>query len=318
MPPVKYGGIELIVAHLCSGLSNLGVKVTCYSPGKLGLVNVAHVKTMDVPSLSVKLGGDANQSEHLEEIKKTLKLNAKFGDVVIFNHPAQFRKLKRRLGYFFRFKTNVFEIAHTIDAGVYRNVIYPSQKLKNVIGKPGVVIPHGLELKFSKNSRSISAKDLLYAGSIDPDKGVHIALKACELIGCQLLVAGPRNHSEYELGIISHSSVVYLGELTYEELFEYYNDSYSFIYMTQIPEPFGLAVIEAMAGGCPVITTGLGGTGETVLPNKTGFFCRTVEDVVNAYERLPEIDREDCISHAKTFTVKRMSTQYLHYITGEN
>lgn len=315
VPPVAYGGIELIVANLCLGLNELGAKVTCYSPGELALVNVAHIKTIDKPSLSVKLGGEANSTEHLSATLNNLKRKVKRGDIVIFNHPEQFRKLKNKLGLSFRLKTNILEIAHTIDAGVYRNVIYPSHQLKEVIAKKGVVIHHGINLKFSEN-KTKRKKYLFYAGSIDPDKGVHIALAACEAIGCNLLIAGPRNFSQYEKNIINSSSVMYLGELSYEELFKFYEEAFGFIYMTQIPEPFGLAVIEAMAAGCPVITTGLGGTGETVLNNSTGFFCRTVTEVIHAYKMLPEIDAEKCISRAKSFSVEKMCSEYLDYISG--
>ena len=83
--------------------------------------------------------------------------------------------------------------------------------------------------------------------------------------------------------------------------------------MTQYTEPFGLSVIESMAAGCPVITTGNGGTGETVIDSVTGYFCQTADEIYDAYNKLEHISSDNCIKRAQQYTVSAMSESYLSY-----
>ncbi|RYY77031.1 MAG: glycosyltransferase [Gammaproteobacteria bacterium] len=318
VPPVKYGGIELVIAHLCEGLAERNVKVKCYSPGDLSIDGVEHVKTLATPSLHIKEGGVPNTVEHLEAVKSALKNNLAAGDVVIFNHADHHRYLKKKLGLFNRFKANFYEVAHWVDAGLQKNIIYPSLHLRNDIGKPGTVIPHGEKLLFNKNPTSERESYLFFAGRITKDKGVDIALAACKKLGVPLVLAGPLNDKAFAETIIHDSSVKYLGELTYQELFDHYCKCKAMIYMTQYTEPFGLSVIEAMAAGAPIITTGKGGTGETVLIGKTGFIANTADEVVEAYEALDLLKHEDCIKRAHDYTVDVMANNYLSlFVSGK-
>ena len=152
VPPLRYGGIELVIAHLCEGLVKRGAQVKCYSPGELNIPGVEHCQTLKQPSVHIKEGGVPNSPEHLEAVKLLLQNNLKKGDVVLFNHADHYRFLRKRLGIFNWLKANFYEVAHWVDAGMQKNIIYPSQHLKNEIAKPGVVIPHGEKLLFNKTA----------------------------------------------------------------------------------------------------------------------------------------------------------------------
>lgn len=68
-----------------------------------------------------------------------------------------------------------------------------------------------------------------------------------------------------------------------------------------------------MAAGCPVITTGKGGTGETVLEGKTGYFCQSAQEVVAAAARLDSLRPQDCIARAREYSIRRMAGSYLDF-----
>lgn len=317
IPPVRYGGIELIIAHLCEGLAKLGANVLCYSPGNFSIPDVTHVRTSMQPSPNVKEGGAPNTIEHLEIVCNQLQQRLKAGDVVLFNHTDHYRYLKKRLGIFNWLKAHCFEVAHWVDAGMKKNIIYPSKHLADQLMRPGVVIPHGEKLLFQKDEDpTLRSNNLFFAGRITKDKGVDIALAACKLLNIKLILAGPQNDKAFSAQILADEHVEYLGELTYEELFNVYKQCRALIYMTQYTEPFGLSVIEAMAVGAPVITTGKGGTGETVIPGKTGFFAETADDIVNAYNQLDKISSQDCIARAKDYTLDTMAKNYLSLFTN--
>ncbi|MEJ2076353.1 MAG: glycosyltransferase [Reinekea sp.] len=150
------------------------------------------------------------------------------------------------------------------------------------------------------------------------DKGLSIALEAVKKIGCKLVLAGPEHQTSFCNELINDSSVIYLGELSYQELFAEYQKSKAQIYLTQYVEPFGLSVIEAMAAGSPVITTGLGGTGDTVIHGKTGFHAKTVDEVVSAYHALNQISSQDCINQARNYSPENMAKAYFEIFTTRN
>ncbi len=319
VPPPNYGGIELVIANLCEGFVKLGAKVKCYSPGELSLQGVVHIQTLKKPSTLFKEGGEPNTQEHLNVINIQLQKNLVSGDIVIFNHVAHYRFLRKRLGIFNWLKANFYEIAHCIDAGMQKNIIYPSQALADTLGKPGVVIPHGVDLLLN-NAPDLQQREeaLFYAGAVYKEKGVHIALEACKRLGVKLVIAGPHDKDEYAQIILSDANVQYLGVLSAAELYDAYSRYKALVYMTQLIEPFGLAVIEAMAAGTPVITSGKGGTGETVINGVTGFIVDTAEDIVLAYAKINTISNKRCVARAKEYSIDVMTQKYFNFLTNNN
>lgn len=314
VPPEKYGGIELIVANLAHGFVKCGLTVRVYSPGKLTISGCEHSQTLIEPTTGFQQGAVANTAEHLSRVKAELLEHCRLGDVIIFNHADHYRYLKKRLGRVFFAKVRAFEIAHWMDVGLQKNIIYPSNGLKSLLKKPGVVIPHGEDLLFAQEEQS-KHRNLFYAGRITIDKGLDQAVAACEKLGCKLRIAGPPADTPFFDKIVNDKNVEFLGELCYADLFREYQSARAFIYMTQYEEPFGLAVIEAMAAGCPVITSGKGGTGETVVHMKTGIICRTVEDILDAYHRVDELAFSDIVDRARTYTVEAMVSKYNDLLT---
>ena len=317
VPPKDYGGIELVIAHLSEGLANIDCDVICYSPGELKIPKVQHYKTLPQPALPFSEGGVANTQEHLKRMLIGLKKNLKKGDVIILNHADHAKYLKRKLGFFPNNKYFICEIAHWIDVGSKKNIVSPSQSLHNTIGKPGAIIPHGEKLLFADSTRNKS-DFLFFAGQITQKKGVDIALSAAKKLGVKLVLAGPLVEKHFSDPILNDDSVEYLGVLNYKELFAYYCKAKALVYMTQHDEAFGLAVIEAMAAGCPVITTGKGGTGETVIENETGYFCKTADDICDKYYLLNKIQADKCISRAKEYSIDKMAKAYLKYFQDRN
>jgi glycosyltransferase involved in cell wall biosynthesis len=315
VPPVRYGGIELMVAHQCEGIQKIGGSVVCYSPGELSIANVKHARTLPTHSPNIGAGGVPNTIAHLAAVKAELQERVGWGDVVVLNHPDHYGYLRHRIAFNVHLKAVFCEVAHWTHVGMKRNVIYPSAGSMRAIGRPGAFIPHGVKLLFG-HVQPRKEDFLLFAGRITRDKGVDIALAACAAMNVKLLLAGPLNDQQFASGVIGHPLVEYLGELTYQELLPYYERAKALVYMTQYVEPFGLSIVEAMAAGCPVITTGMGGTGETVLAGKTGYFCRTAEDIVAAYARLDRIRPADCIERASEYSVQRMARSYVRYFQG--
>lgn len=313
IPPHAYGGIELVITNLARGLLAEGVEVWVYAPGEIGIDGVRHVKTLVKPQ-NWQNGQVANVSDHLDAIAEGLLMHFRPGDVIHLHHAEQYRALLTRLlqrapHRALSMARAMTETAHWLEVGLPHRIVYPSRRLQTILQRPGTVIPHGNDLsQFYREPDIIPGFHLLYAGRITPDKGVHLSAEAAQQAGRPLHVAGPKQDPAYFDAL--PGDVVYLGNLGTAALRREYNRAAAVLYMTQYDEPFGLTIVEAMACGCPVITTGKGGTGETVLEGETGYFCQTVAEVVAAVAALPRLSREACIARAAEYGIPPMARRY--------
>jgi glycosyltransferase involved in cell wall biosynthesis len=77
------------------------------------------------------------------------------------------------------------------------------------------------------------------------------------------------------------------------------------------PEPFGLAMIEAMACGTPVIAFRNGSVPEVIDDGVTGFIVDSVEEGVAAVAKARTLSRRRCRERFEArFTASRMAAEY--------
>jgi glycosyltransferase involved in cell wall biosynthesis len=112
--------------------------------------------------------------------------------------------------------------------------------------------------------------------------------------------------------LLDHPLVEYIGEVNEREKDELLGNAYAFIFPIDWPEPFGLAMIEAMACGTPVITVPLGSTAEIIEQGVNGFICETMDDIAQAVVDVSRIDRRLCRrSFEERFSAPRMARDYV-------
>lgn len=316
LPPNAYGGIESIVTNLSRGLVRLGLPVVCYSPLPFGIHGASHYPTIPEPVSGPKEGNPiANTSAHLAGIVEGIGRNLRPGDVIHLHHAEQYPYLRDRVRQRWRAKPAYIETAHWLNVAMEKNIAYPSSALKRAIGRTGKVIPHGIDLSIFKPGKG-KGDYLFFAGRVTPDKGIHVGVEAAAEYGIEFRIAGPLTDKAYAFTFMD--KVNYVGELDEKALAYHYQNALALIYLTQYTEPFGLSVVEAMACGTPVITTGKGGTGETVIHGKTGYFCDSKSDVLRALDRISKIASDDCIERAKVYSIENMACGYVEFYREVN
>lgn len=171
--------------------------------------------------------------------------------------------------------------------------IVPSRSLADMLTAlysidPGkvFVLPNGIDpLKYSPGDDSKADGVVLYAGALDPTKGLHILLNAVKKIAAhglpiEVWVAGSTplrsdDNASYEqhLSDLAKESgcVKFLGLLSEEELVRPYRMASVCVVSSIAYEGFSLTALEAMACGAPVIASAIGGLPEIVEGGFTGF-----------------------------------------------
>jgi glycosyltransferase involved in cell wall biosynthesis len=138
------------------------------------------------------------------------------------------------------------------------------------------VIPSGVELPEQVGVEAEPA-EVLYAGRLSPEKGVLELLEAAQ--GMNLVVAGDgplRDRVPFARGFVHH-----------DELQELYARA-AVVACPSRREGFGVACLEAMAHGRPVVATSVGGLLDLVVDDETGIVVppRDPAALRSALERL--------------------------------
>jgi glycosyltransferase involved in cell wall biosynthesis len=138
---------------------------------------------------------------------------------------------------------------------------------------------------------------------ISPTKGQHIAIEVARRIGVPLVLAGKvdADSCEYfEKEVKPHlgNGVTWHENIEGEEKQRLLARARAMLFPIQWEEPFGIAMVEAMVSGTPVLSMARGAANEIVEPGVTGWLARDADGLVDAYGQIGEIDLEKCVTRA--------------------
>ena len=106
--------------------------------------------------------------------------------------------------------------------------------------------------------------------------------------------------------------VVFLGPVGPRRRAEILGGSAALLHPVAFDEPFGLSVVESMLCGTPVVAYPRGSMREIVDEGVTGLLVDTVEQAVDAVDRIGRLDRAACRARAlRRFDADRMVADYL-------
>lgn len=161
---------------------------------------------------------------------------------------------------------------------------------------------------------------LLFLSRVESIKGPDLAIAIARAAGRPLLIAGNRaasgpEHDFWEQRIapwLGRDGIEYVGEVDDAAKNALLGRAAALVVPLQWDEPFGIVFAEALAAGTPVITCARGALPEIIIPDRTGFFLRTIEDGVAAVARIPSLDRLACRqSVTARFSLPACAAQYL-------
>ncbi|HKB34058.1 MAG TPA: glycosyltransferase family 4 protein [Candidatus Dormibacteraeota bacterium] len=157
---------------------------------------------------------------------------------------------------------------------------------------------------------------LLHLARISRTKGQHIAIEVARRVGMPLVLAGkvdPEAVEYFEREIKPHlgHGVTWHENVEGEEKQHLLAHARAMLFPIQWEEPFGLAIIEAMVSGTPVLAMARGAATEIVEPGVTGFLATDADGLVEAYSHIGEIDLARCVERAsRRFGPAQMADGY--------
>jgi glycosyltransferase involved in cell wall biosynthesis len=157
-----------------------------------------------------------------------------------------------------------------------------------------------------------------FLGRISPEKRLDRAIAIAKACKCPLRIAAKvdkadANYFANEIEpLLEHPLVTYVGEIGQTEKGAFLGGAKALLFPIDWPEPFGLVMIEALSCGTPVIAFRGGSVEEILEDGVTGFVVDSLEQAVDATERVSALDRRACRdSFERRFSVERMASDYL-------
>jgi glycosyltransferase involved in cell wall biosynthesis len=172
-------------------------------------------------------------------------------------------------------------------------------------------------------------------------KAQHVAAKLCESKGYRLRMAGTVAGIEsnkrllLELGnktssfnnfvdfryyrdevlpyVHEGSGVTYEGNMSGGEKLKFISEAKALLFPIDWEEPFGMAVIEALACGTPVVAMNRGALPEIITHGVNGFLANNESEFSDYMDRVDEIDPQLCRdSVAERFSTRMITREYIN------
>jgi len=182
-------------------------------------------------------------------------------------------------------------------------------------------IPNGIDLRRWRPDAAQRPEPGLavWAARITPEKGLPLAIQASRAAGMRIEIAGPiadRRHFDREVAPLLADDARYVGHLTHGALPKFLSRGSVFVSSPRWPEPFGLALVEAMACGTPAAALPRGAAREVV--SATGGVLATESSasaLARAIRRAAQLDRHSVRASVLRFDHTAMVGAYEQLLT---
>jgi glycosyltransferase involved in cell wall biosynthesis len=318
VPPVGYGGTELVVSLLIEGLVQKGHDVTLFASGD----SITSAKLRSVCSNFLRGSENNGQILNIVNVLNCLQQSDQFD--IVHNHVL----LEGMAAGGLASAPMLTTLHGNLDAsgqllferytGWYNTISWACKaRLPEKEGFAGVVY-NAIDVPSYPFNGSQRDPHLLFLSRISREKGTHIAIEVAKRSERRLIIAGnvdTKDEEYFKSAVVPHldgDQIQYVGEADYERKRELMAAAHCLLAPITWPEPFGLFMIEAMACGTPVVAFGNGAAREVVRHRETGFVVRNVEEMVQAIEELGQIDPLKCRERVeREFSAPRMVNDYL-------
>jgi glycosyltransferase involved in cell wall biosynthesis len=321
VPPKLYGGTERVVSYLTEELVRMGHDITLYASGDS--CTSARLRSVCERALRLEGGELTSPLAHHLNLIETIAQEADEFDVVHFHLDylpfSQIRRLEIPAVTTLHGRLDIPDLYPLFREFDDMRLISISDAQRKPMPWASWLrtVHHGLpaDLHCGQNE---PGKYLAFLGRISPEKRVDRAIDIAKRARMPLRVAAKvdptdQRYFDKEICHLLHGAdVEFLGEIGDHDKTDFLGNAIALLFPIDWPEPFGLVMIEAMACGTPVIAFRGGSVAEIVDDGVTGFVVESIEEAVEALDRIPSIDRKECRARfEQRFSARRMCEDYL-------
>jgi glycosyltransferase involved in cell wall biosynthesis len=328
-PPKLYGGTERIVAYLSDELAALGHDVTLFASGDS--TTAAKLE----PGCPRALRLDPTIRDHVAPLVAMLERVAQRAaefDLIHLHCDYLGYPVLRRAGTPFlatlHGRLDLPELSLVYRAFPDVPVVSISDSQRAPLPEPRYIatIHHGIPERLLERGSGAGGY-LAFLGRISPEKAPDRAIRIAARAGLRLKIAAKVDAVDREYfgeciePLLAQPHVEYIGEIAEHQKSEFLGNALALLFPIDWREPFGLAMIEAMACGTPVVAWRNGSVSEVVDEGITGFVVDDEDAAAIAARRAQLLDRGRIRqTFERRFTARRMAEDYVriyHLLAGQ-
>jgi glycosyltransferase involved in cell wall biosynthesis len=318
VPPVGYGGTEMVLDTLSRGLAAAGHEVFLFATGDSTCA--VHTGWVLPQAAGTVATTPAIELRHVIHAYAALQ---EWGAEVIHDHTLVGPVYGPRTGIpvvttnHGPFLSELGDLYRAIGQSV-PVIALSHHHASTATGTPvAAVIYHGVDVRAIPFETGAGGYGL-FLGRMTRDKGLHVAVRVAREAGVALKIAAKMREPaeqaffESEVAPFLGGDIEYLGEVGPDEKYALLGDARFLLNPLAWPEPFGLVMIEALACGTPVVATPCGSAPELITKDETGILASTKQGLVEAVARAAMLDRARCREDAvRRFSAERMVTEHV-------
>jgi glycosyltransferase involved in cell wall biosynthesis len=322
VPPTLYGGTELVIAHLCDALVELGHDVTLFASAESSTeATLVPMRDQSLRLDAVPLKSDV--AAHLAMLYEVRELCQRF-DILHFHldmlHFPMFEHVAHRSVTTLHSRTDLRDLPAAYARWPHYGLVSISENQRSPLPDANwlATVPHGISPERYWFREDSDRGYLAFLGRIAPEKGPDLAIRIARAARIPLRIAAKVDDADrvyFETVIrplLDDPLIEFVGEIDAEHKTEFLANALALLFPISWPEPFGLVMIEAMACGTPVIAWGRGSVPEVIEPGLTGFIVHSEREAVEAVGRVARLDRRVVrTAFESRFTSRHMAENYL-------
>jgi glycosyltransferase involved in cell wall biosynthesis len=322
VPPRLYGGTERIVAHLTDALVDLGHDVVLFASAdartKAPLVAVRD-QAIRLDPYTLK----SDLAAHLSMMHEVQRRASEF-DVIHFHvdlvHFPFFAQGAQQTVTTLHGRLDLKDLPEA-----YRR--WPQYPLVSISDHQRGPLPlanwvatvhHGTSSDLLQPAARPAGDYVAFLGRISPEKRPDRAISIARRAGLRIKIAAKVDaadrayFNEIIEPLLLGTDVEFVGEIGDTEKSAFLGNAAALLFPVDWPEPFGLAMIEAMACGTPVVAWRCGSVPEIVDEGVTGFVVSSEKDAAAAVLRAASLDRRLIRrTFEQRFAASAMAERYL-------
>jgi glycosyltransferase involved in cell wall biosynthesis len=191
------------------------------------------------------------------------------------------------------------------------NSQFVAGRIARYYNRTAVVLHPPVDVDFFTPGTGAPGPYFLVVSALVPYKRIDVAIAAADRLGVPLTVVGSGPDLS-RLQAAAGPTVTFAGSPGNDVVRALYRGARALVLPAE--EDFGIAPVEAMACGRPVVALGRGGAAETVRPGVTGWLVDTPSadafaDAMNEARRHP-LDPAPIVAHAQAFSTPRFETGF--------
>src|ERR1700739_2772812 len=321
VPPRLYGGTERIVSYLTEELVGLGHAVTLFASGD----SITSADLVSCSTRALRLDPAVRDTiPHFMLMIDKVRERAEQFDVIHFHvdlfHFPLFRALAAQTLTTLHGRQDLGDLKPFYSRFRDMPLISISDDQRRPLPHANFVatIHHGIPASLHRPSFGPGSY-LAFLGRIAPEKRPDRAIRIARAAGIPLKIAAKVDKVDEDYfrndirPLIDGPGVEFIGEINEREKTKFLGEAAALLFPVDWPEPFGLAMIEAMACGTPVLAFRCGSVPEVIDDGTTGKVVDSEEEAIVALPEILSYDRRAVRQRFEDrFTATRMAKDYVN------